>query len=140
MFQVPPHKQADPAKAPGQFRNDVPSSIAYKPVHGGYPTPLPETDHNGRFLVAVVNNPPGYRAGRYYYVMHAATGRKVSRYLRRIGSADHKAMKYARWYAQGDHHWPEVDRWDELNTNPDAVPTLSERFMVALGLGVPALL
>ena len=101
------------------------------------------SSNNGRFLVVVVNNPPGYRAGRYYYVMHAATGVKVSRYLRRLGTADRKAAKYARWYAQGDRHWPEVDRWDELYTNPDAVPTVRESFalyVASLGLWWPAYL
>ena len=35
MFNVPAHKQTDPAKLPGQV---IPSKD-YKPSHGGYPTP-----------------------------------------------------------------------------------------------------
>lgn len=31
-----PEKELDPAKAPGQIVNRVPS-LEYKPVHGGYP-------------------------------------------------------------------------------------------------------
>lgn len=38
---VPAHLQADPAKRPGQIVNPLPPSKAYKPSHGGYPTPAP---------------------------------------------------------------------------------------------------
>lgn len=94
-------------------------------------------DHRGRFIVVGVENPAGFRPGRYYYVMHMATGRKVSRYLRRIGSADRKAENYAHWFAAGDRYWPEVTRDDELRTNPDVVPTFYEKatmYFTAWGL------
>lgn len=90
---------------------------------------------NGRFIVAAMENPKGYRPGLYFYVLHTTTGRKVSRYLRRVGSAFRKADKYGAWYAAGDRFWPEVDRCDELRTNPDAVPTYAEMAKAWLRLG-----
>lgn len=84
--------------------------------------------HNGRFIVAAVENPAGYKPGRYFYAMHVATGHKVSRYFRLIGSADRKVALYTRMYAEGDRSWPPVTRCDELRTNPDAVWTWRETF------------
>lgn len=96
------------------------------------------TDPNGRFILAAMENPRGYRPGLYFYVIHAATGNKVSRYLRRPGSAWRKADQYEAWYAAGDHYWPEVDRCDELRSNPDAVPTWREQLAELFNLGCNA--
>lgn len=86
------------------------------------------TDHNGAFIVVGMDNPRGFQPGLYYYVMHLATGRKVSKYLRRPSSASRKATRYAAMWAAGDRYWPEVDRSDELRTNKYALGTLKEWF------------
>jgi hypothetical protein len=91
-------------------------------------------DFAGRFVVAAIQDPKGYRPGLYYYVMHLATGNKVSRYLRRPGSAYRKLVRYAGMWEAGDHHWPAVTRCDELRDSKDAVWTIGEVTLVVLGL------
>ena len=91
------------------------------------------------FIVAATENPRGYRPGLYFYVIHRETGRKVSRYLRRIASADRKAAKYEQWLAEGDHFWPEVTRCDELRTDRGAVPTFGEMLSMWARLGCATL-
>ena len=130
MIRIPAHKQTDPGMAAGQI-----TAASYKPAHGGYPAPAPRHDPNGRFIVAAVRDPAGMKPGRYFYVVHMATGRKVSRYLRKLGTADRKAVKYAAWYANGDHYWPEVGRCDELRDSKDVVWGFPELLKAWLRLG-----
>lgn len=94
--------------------------------------PKPQ-DPNGRFIVAAVDNPKGFKPGLYYYAMHLATGRKVSKLERKPASAFKRASKYARRYAAGDRYWPEVSRLDELFTNDNAVPTFMEAASLTFG-------
>lgn len=86
------------------------------------------------FLVAAIDNPKGYRPGLYYFVVHRDTGNKVTKYLTSAAQAYRKAVKYERWLANGDRHWPAVTRWDELETNHAAVPTFWEAIVLHFGL------
>jgi hypothetical protein len=92
-------------------------------------------DHMGRFIVAAMENPEGYKPGLYFYAMHMATGRKVSRYLRRHGQVARKVEKYERLWAEGDRYWPAVGRCDELRDSRDAVPSYKELLQNWLHLG-----
>ena len=83
-------------------------------------------DNSGRFIVVAVQDPKGYRPGLYFYVMHMATGNRVSRYLRRPGTAYRKMVRYTEKWEAGDRYWPAVTRCDELRDSKDVRPTLPE--------------
>lgn len=94
---------------------------------------MADRSHNGRFIVAAVENPKGFAPGLYFYAMHLATGRKVSKLERKAGSAFRRASKYAARYAAGDTYWPEVTRLDELYTNKNAKASFWEAAALTFG-------
>lgn len=80
-----------------------------------------------KFVMAVIEDPEGYKPGRYYYVLYLPTNTKVSRYLRNPHQVQRKIRRYEEKYRAGDRDWPEVDRCDELRDSTDAIPTHSEK-------------
>lgn len=81
-----------------------------------------------KFAVVGIDNPEGYKPGRYYYVVYLPEWRKVSRYVRRLDTATYKLDRYVAKYAAGERYWPEVGRSAELRDSRYVVLTIAENF------------
>lgn len=111
---------------PGEVAR-VPYPRFTRPITRRFDMHIRTRDPLPKFVQAAIDNPEGFRPGRYFYVMYLPEFRKVSRYLRSPAIVQRKIKRYEKKYAEGDRNWPEVDRLDELRDSLDVRLTMVER-------------